>query len=139
MALGPIEDAAFAPYIREHFAAGHSQITQDGIETLLAITEGHPNDTQELAHFAWARAVAEERPATRDIVQRALADVVSAESARFIGVWDTLSPPQRRVLGAVAHDGTRLYAGEVRQRFQRLRSVCASSLQGKEGVVDSAQ
>jgi uncharacterized protein len=118
MALGPIEDAAFAPYLRERFAAGHSQITQDGIETLLAITGGHPNDTQELAHFAWARAVAEERPATRDIVQRALADVVSAESARFIVVWDTLSPLQRRVLGAVAHDGTRLYAGEVRHRFQ---------------------
>jgi AAA+ ATPase superfamily predicted ATPase len=118
MALGPIEDAAFAPYIRERFAAGRSQITLDGIEALLAITGGQPNDTQELAHFAWVRAVAEGTPATRETVQRALGEVVSAESARFIVVWDNLSPLQRRALSAAAHDDTRLYASEVRQRFQ---------------------
>jgi uncharacterized protein len=118
MTLGPIDDAAFAPYIRERFAAGRSQITQDGVEALLAITSGHPNDTQELAHFAWVTAVASGTPATRDTVQRALADVVSAESGRFIVIWDNLSPLQRRALTAAAHDGTRLYASEVRQRFQ---------------------
>ncbi len=118
MALGPIEDAAFAPYIRERFAAGHSQITHDGIETLLQLTGGQPNDTQELAHFTWVRAIAEGSPATGETVQRALREVVSAESARFIVVWDNLSPLQRRVLSAAAHDDTRLYASEVRQRFQ---------------------
>jgi len=118
MALGPIEDAAFAPYIRERFAAGHSQITHDGIKTLLQLTGGQPNDTQELAHFTWVRAIAEGSPATGETVQRALREVVSAESARFIVVWDNLSPLQRRVLSAAAHDDTRLYASEVRQRFQ---------------------
>jgi len=118
MALGPIEEAAFAPFIRDRFAAGHAQITHDGLAALLDVTGGHPNDTQELAHFAWVRAVAERRPATRETIEHALADVVSAESARFIVVWDSLSPLQRRALGAVAHDGTRLYAAEVRQRFQ---------------------
>jgi AAA+ ATPase superfamily predicted ATPase len=118
MALGPIDQTDFAPFIRERFAAGHAQITHDGLEALLALTGGHPNDTQELAHFAWVRAVAEGRPATRDSIERALTDVVSAESARFVVVWDNLSPLQRRALGAVAQDGTRLYASEVRQRFQ---------------------
>jgi hypothetical protein len=51
-------------------------------------------------------------------VQQALAEVVSAETGRFIVVWDNLSPLQRRALTAAAHDGTRLYASEVRQRFQ---------------------
>ena len=118
MTLGPIDAAAFAPYIRDRFAAGHSQVTQDGIDTLLAITAGHPNDTQELAHFAWAGAIAEGSPATRETVRRALAEVVSAESGRFIVIWGNLSPLQRRVLTAAAHDGTRLYTSEVRQRFQ---------------------
>ena len=118
MTLGPIEQAAFAPFIRERFAAGHAQITHDGLEAQLTLTGGHPNDTQELGHFAWVRAVAERRPATRDTIERALADVVSAESARFVVVWESLSPLQRRALGAVAQDGARLYASEVRQRFQ---------------------
>lgn len=118
MALGPIDAAAFAPYIRERFAAGHSQITHDGIERLLAITGGQPNDTQELAHFAWARAVAEGTPAIPGTVQRALREVVSTESARFIVVWESLSPLQRRVLSAVAHDDTHMYTSEVRRRFQ---------------------
>jgi AAA+ ATPase superfamily predicted ATPase len=46
MTLGLIDAAAFAPFIHERFAAGRSQITAEGIETLLAITAGHPNDTQ---------------------------------------------------------------------------------------------
>ena len=118
MTLGPIDEATFAPYVRERFAAGHSQITQQGVETLLAITGGHPNDTQELAHFAWAGAISAGTPATPESVQRALGEVVNAESGRFIVIWDNLSPLQRRALTASAHDGTRLYAGEVRQHFQ---------------------
>jgi AAA+ ATPase superfamily predicted ATPase len=118
MTLGPIEQAAFAPYLRERFAAGHSQIARAGIDRLLSITGGHPNDTQELAHFTWARAVAENRPATAETVDRAAEDVVTAESARFVLIWESLSPLQRRVLTAVAHAGTRLYAADVRQQFQ---------------------
>jgi uncharacterized protein len=118
MTLGPIDKAVFARYIHERFAAGRSQITQQGIEVLLAITGGQPNDTQELAHFAWVGAVAAGTPATPEIVQRALAEVVSAESGRFIVIWDNLSPLQRRALTAAAYDGTGLYTGEVRQRFQ---------------------
>jgi uncharacterized protein len=118
MTLGPIDEAVFARYIRERFAAGRSQITQAGIETLLAATGGHPNDTQELAHFTWVRAIAEGTPATSETVRRALGEVVSAESGRFIVIWNNLSPLQRRALTAAAHDGTRLYASEVRRRFQ---------------------
>jgi hypothetical protein len=33
-------------------------------------------------------------------------------------IWDKMSPLQRRALTAAAFDGTRLYASEVRQRFQ---------------------
>ncbi|MBV8854983.1 MAG: hypothetical protein JOY91_16345 [Sinobacteraceae bacterium] len=43
---------------------------------------------------------------------------MSAESGRFIVIWDSLSPLQRRALSAAAYDGTHLYASEVRQRFQ---------------------
>ena len=62
MALGPIDVLAIRPYLPERFAVDHSQTTQEGIAALLAITGGHTNDTRELAHFAWMRAVAEEVP-----------------------------------------------------------------------------
>jgi AAA+ ATPase superfamily predicted ATPase len=119
MTLGAIPDDAFAPFIRARFAGSASQINTTGIAELLRISEGHPNDTQELAHFAWARAVAEKRPATPDIVRAALDDVITAEAARFVLMWESLTPVQRRVLSAVAAvRGPGVYSHDLRDQFQ---------------------
>jgi uncharacterized protein len=117
MPLGPIAAHEFVPFIRERFAAGRSQISAEAAEHLVAATEGHPNDTQELGHFAWALAVADGKPATRGTIDRALQEVVSAEAARFVDIWQGLTPPQRAVLLAVAsEEGQGLYRETVRQR-----------------------
>jgi len=118
MTLGPIAAEEFAPFIKERFAGAQSQISAEAIDDLLRITGGHPNDTQELAHFAWARAVAERRPATPETVRAALDDVLTAESARFVLIWESLTPVQRRVVSAVAAgSGRGMYSQEVRRQF----------------------
>lgn len=119
MALGPIEAAVFVPFLRDRFATGRSQITTEAARRLVEITEGHPNDTQELGHFAWALAVAEGRAATVDVVERALDTVVDAEDARFTEVWESLTPHQRLVLLVIAlEEGTGLYREEIQRRHR---------------------
>jgi hypothetical protein len=119
MPLGPIAAELFVPFIRERFAAGRSQISADAAAYLVELTGGHPNDTQELGHFVWSLAVAESKPATRATVDRGLEHVLAAESARFTDLWESLSPPQRVVLQAVAlEDGLRLFSEDARRRHQ---------------------
>jgi hypothetical protein len=52
-------------------------------------------------------------------VRAALSDVVTAESARFVLLWESLTPTQRRVLSAVAAiSGRGVYGQHVREDFQ---------------------
>ena len=119
MTLGPISADEFGPFIRSRFAGSRSQISAAAVRELLDTTAGHPNDTQELAHFTWARAVAEGRPATPSTVRAALNDVLTAESARFLLIWESLTPVQRRVISAVAAaSGRGVYSQDVRAQFQ---------------------
>jgi uncharacterized protein len=119
MTLGPISPEIFVPFLRKRFAAGRSQISNDAARKLVSITNGHPNDTQELGHFAWALAVAEGRPATPDIVERALEAVVDAEHPRFTDLWESLTSHQRLVLLAIAVDeGQGLYREQMRRRHR---------------------
>jgi hypothetical protein len=119
LALDPIEPMIFGPFIRARFAGGRSQISAEAVEQLIGITSGHPNDTQELAHFTWARAIAERRRATPETVRLALNDVVTAESARFVLIWESLSAPQRRVMSALAATHSpALYSQQIRSEFQ---------------------
>ncbi len=118
MALGPIPSEVFVPFVRERFAAGRSQITAEAAGHLVAIAEGHPNDTQELGYFAWCLALAEGRAASVALVDRAAEAVVDAEAARFVELWESLTPPQRLVLLAVAREpGVGLYRAETRRRY----------------------
>jgi len=117
--LGPIPSDEFGPLLRTRFAGARSQITAQAIDERLGITADHPNDTQEVAHFTWARAVADGRPTTPATVRAALSDVVTAESARFVLLWESLTPIQRPVLSALAAMfGRGIYSQHMREEFQ---------------------
>ncbi|MBV9172433.1 MAG: hypothetical protein JOZ81_20350, partial [Chloroflexi bacterium] len=81
-------------------------IEDAAIERILAITAGHPHDTQELAHFVWDRGVRLGKLVTSSDVEVALLDVVQAEDAHYTTLWDSLSRAQRAVVQALVVEPT---------------------------------
>jgi AAA+ ATPase superfamily predicted ATPase len=133
--LGVIPAATFATFIRERCRATHVAIDQDAVERVLTITGGHPHDTQELAHFAWALAYAGDGRITTRVVDAALDKVVAAEDAHYTTLWESLTLAQRRVVLAIAREPSMQVFGEAFRRTHRLGA--ASTVQtALERLVD---
>lgn len=119
LSLGPIPAATFAGFIRDRFAATKQQIADDAVDRILQITECHPGDTQELAYFVWSLAATEHVPATVELVDYALVQVIEAENTRYTELWIRLSAHQRIVLTAlVSSDGASIYSEAYRRRHR---------------------
>jgi hypothetical protein len=131
--LGPIEPEVFAGFLRSRFAAGGALVTDDVLRQMLALTGGRPYETQELCSFAWTRARLEARPVDLELVGAALGDLLEAESARYIAVYDRLARSQRALLMALARGDGRVFSEDFRRRH-RLGS--ASSLQKALAALD---
>lgn len=116
--LGPIDAAEFTAFIRSRFATTSNAITGDAIERILAITDRHPHDTQELSYFAWALANSSGQPATPATVDRALGRLIDAEDARYTMLWEGLSPHQRLMLIALLSEGAGVYSEDYRRRHR---------------------
>jgi AAA+ ATPase superfamily predicted ATPase len=118
MPLGPIAPDLFIGFLRERFAAGGVQVPTQALEEILSITGGRPYETQELCSFTWTRTQAEGRQVDREMIGRALSDLIDAESARYLAVWDRLSAGQRALLLALSREGGRVYSGGYRSRHK---------------------
>ncbi|MBI4493398.1 MAG: AAA family ATPase [Chloroflexi bacterium] len=118
--LGPIHPEIFAPFIVARFAATGLRITDAAVDHLLVVTQGHPHDTQKLCYFTWAVAAADGRPASPETVVQALRQILAADGAHYIEVWDSLTPNQARMLEALAREGNRggILAEEFRRRHR---------------------
>ncbi len=122
--LCPIPTVDFASFIQERFASTQQGITDEAVDRILTITEGHPHDTQELCYFAWSLAQAGDAIAGPALIDLALARVLDAEDARYTMLWEHLAPHQRLVLAALAADGRAVYS-EVYRRRHRLGSAAS--------------
>jgi hypothetical protein len=118
MPLGPIAPDQFIGFLRERFAAGGVQVPTQALEEILSITGGRPYETQELCSFTWTRTQAEGRQVDGEMIGRALSDLIDAESARYLAVWDRLSAGQRVLLLALSREGGRVYSGGYRSRHK---------------------
>lgn len=117
--LGPIPAVDFAPFIRRTFESSEVWIEDDAIERILAITDGHPHDTQELAHFAWERGLEVGKVLTSSDIEASLLDVIDAEDAHYTTLWESLSRAQRPLVQALATEPTTTpYAEAFRSRHQ---------------------
>ncbi len=117
--LGPISGVDFAAFISRTFESTEVWIEDDAIERILTITDGHPHDTQELAHLAWERGVEPSMVVTTPDVEAALLDVVEAEDAHYTTLWESLSRTQRPLVQARATEPTATpYAEPFRSRHQ---------------------
>lgn len=118
LALGPIEPVSFIVFLRERFGAGRVAIGDGELEWILDMTAGRPYETQELCSFVWARGRQEGRRVDAELIDRALSDLLDAESARYVAVWDRLSGAQRGLLLALAREPGRVYSEAYRRRHK---------------------
>jgi hypothetical protein len=118
MPLGPIPPHQFIGFLRERFTAGGVEPPNEALEEILSITGGRPYETQELCSFLWTRAQAEGREVDDALIGRALSDLIDAEGARYLAVWDRLSAGQRSLLLALSREGGRVYSGGYRSRHK---------------------
>lgn len=116
--LGPIAPLTFAGFLRERFKSGRVAIGDEELDEILAMTGGRPYETQELCSFTWARARQEGRRVDRETIRRALSDLIDAESARYLAVWDRLTSGQRALLFALSREPGRVYAEGYRRRHK---------------------
>jgi hypothetical protein len=133
MPLGPIPPEQFSGFLHARFRAGGLDVDDVLLGHVFDLTGGRPYETQELCSFIWARACAEEGDADEGLVERALSDLVDAESARYLAVWDRVSGSQRALLLALAREPGRVYAEDYRRRH-KLGS--ASSVQAAVGALE---
>jgi AAA+ ATPase superfamily predicted ATPase len=125
--LMPIGPDAFAAFIENHFTQTGMTIDAAALQRVLTVTGGHPHDTQELCYFLWSHARALRLPVvSADHVDVALAQVLDAESAHYITLWEELSTHQRLVLLALTVEPGAVYSESYRQRH---RLGAASSVQ----------
>src|SRR5438477_11932522 len=87
--LRPIATDDFATFIKRRCVDTGQGISDEAVMHILAITEGNPHDTQELCYFTWALAQGE-HIAVIDAadVDRALMQVLDAESAHYTTLWE---------------------------------------------------
>ncbi len=115
--LGPIASEPFAAFIRERFQATGKRVSEQAIARLLAVTGGHPQDTQQLCSQLWQATAAGGEAGDAEL-ERAVERAVAAEDAYFTAVWDGLSKKQRLLLRAIAQEGFGVYGHAYRQRHQ---------------------
>ena len=113
--LGVIDPSLFAPFIERRFEQSGKRVPPAALEAVLALTSGHPYATQELCYSLWERTDPG-READRDAVALALTDVLRSEHAHFSLIWDEASSREKLLLGALASEPGRPFAGDYRQR-----------------------
>ncbi len=96
------------------FEAAEKPITDEQVEALCALTEGHPFYTQHLAHALWERTPPGTAVEDGDLSE-AMDLLLRRESYAFVTRWETLTKNQQRFLRGVAETpGVAPFSSEVR-------------------------
>ena len=113
--LGPIEPAAFRPFIEAGFRDTGRSIEDGVVDRVLAVTGGHPYATQELCYFLWAETPAR-RTARDEQFEAALAKLLRSEHSHFSDLWGRATANQRLLLTALADAAGRPLSEDYRAR-----------------------
>lgn len=113
MEIGRLPPAALATFVRGRFVATERDIDDAALDSLLAVTDGHPYATQELAFFTWSQ-VPHGHAAYATDVGGALRDVLRAEHNNLARIWEAATRNERLVLLALRAEPASLYSEETR-------------------------
>jgi uncharacterized protein len=116
--LGPIELSYWLPFIRHKFAAGNKTISDEHVEEIYRLTQGHPFYTQHLAHALWERCETGAE-VTGELVEDATRLLLERESFAYGTLWESLTNNQRRFLKGLAFSPARAepFSGAFVRRF----------------------
>lgn len=148
--LNPISSHDFGIFIRERFESAGMSISDAAVDRILALTGGHPNDTQELCYFTWEEARASGSNPGTGAVDKGIEQILAAENGQFTEIWDSLSRTQRILILALAKEPSKALAEDYRLRHHlpstatiqsarnrlKERELVALDREGNYGVVE---
>src|SRR2546423_2158935 len=116
--LGPLPREEFANFLMSRFRTSGRPVPKDAVHALIDFTRGHPNDTQEAAHFLWEVALLP--LSSKELVAVAIDRVLDAEAAQMTVLWHDSAPAQRSLLVALVEWGGRHSYSEDYRRHANL-------------------
>src|SRR3954452_6599448 len=118
--LGPIAPPLFEQFIIDGFRKHKRDIDPQVVDSILAMTAGHPYGTQEIGYYLWEETAAGET-ADDGKLEIALGKLLRSEHSHFSDLWNRASGNQRALLTALAGEPGRPLTQEYRARHN-LRS-----------------
>ncbi len=116
--LGPLPRQEFGDFLSARFKSSGRPIPRNAVDALIDFTRGHPNDTQEAAHFLWEVALLP--LSAEELVSTAIDRVLDAEAAQMTVLWHDSAPAQRNLLTALVEWGGRNIYSEAYRRHANL-------------------
>ena len=116
MELRPIPNQEFKGFILNKFERGGGRISDEVVEAILDLTEGHPYYTQQLCHELWfiSKKVMGKSP-----VQEAINKIIMHEKKNYLETMDRLTPLQRRFLrGLAAEDDVSVFSSDFVGKYE---------------------
>lgn len=98
--LGPIETAAWKPFIQSRFKQTNKGISAAVIQALCEATGGHPFYTQHLCHAVW-ELCDRGADASAETITEAITLLLERESYAYTALWESFAVNQRRFLSGL--------------------------------------
>jgi uncharacterized protein len=115
--LGAIEARHWIPFIDAKFRDGARPISEDAIQTVCELTQGHPFYTQHVCHAMWELCEPGEQ-VTESLIQAAVKVLLDRESYAYTALWDSFVLNQKKLLKGLASEaaGVKPFAGAFVRR-----------------------
>lgn len=129
--LGRLSDDELEPWLQKRFLETDHKLEPAALQTLLGHAEGHPWAAQFLAYFVWEAAMAAgEAVVDAAGVERGLAEALRVGETIYARDATAVTPPQRRVLTAIARESTTTAtaAGYIARHELPAKSTVAQAL-----------
>jgi uncharacterized protein len=101
--LGPISEAHWTPFIRNHFRTTDRFISDELIHSIFARTQGHPFYTQHLCHAVWELRDRKAK-VTPETLNAATQLLLERENYAYTTLWESLAVNQRKFLKGLASE-----------------------------------
>ena len=141
--LSTIEPKAWIPFIRQRFSSGGREISEEMIETICEMTDGHPKYTQHFCEALWGQTEQDTQISENDI-NIARDKVLMEDSYAYTVIVENLTNNQRRLLVGLAVEGKNVsiwskeFMNKYRLSGQSSVQKAINSLQKKD-LVDKVQ